>query len=89
MIPGDTSGLQPIRWCADGGLYAYRLDQLPVRILRIDTASGRQNIVRELAPTDAAGLIGISPVVLSADAKAYAYSYRRTLSELYVVHGLT
>jgi eukaryotic-like serine/threonine-protein kinase len=87
IIPGDTSGLQPIRWCADGGLYVYR-NQLPLRILRIDPATGKQTVARELAPTDAAGLIGISPVVLSPDAKAYAYSYRRTLSELYVVEGL-
>jgi len=87
IVPGDTSGLQPIRWCADGGLYVYR-NQLPLRILRIDPATGKQTVARELAPTDAAGLIGISPVVLSPDAKAYAYSYRRTLSELYVVEGL-
>jgi hypothetical protein len=50
--------------------------------------TGKQTVARELAPTDAAGLIGITPVVLSPDAKAYAYSYRRTLSELYVVDGL-
>ena len=87
IIPGDTSGLEPIRWCADGGLYVYR-NQLPLRILRIDPTTGKQTVARELAPTDAAGLIGISPVVLSPDAKAYAYSYRRTLSELYVVEGL-
>jgi serine/threonine protein kinase len=87
LVPGDTSGLQPIRWCADGGLYVYR-NQLPLRILRINPATGKQTVARELAPTDAAGLIGISPVVLSPDAKAYAYSYRRTLSELYVVDGL-
>jgi serine/threonine protein kinase len=87
VIPGDTAGLEPIRWCADGGLYVYR-NRLPLRILRIDPATGKQTVARELAPTDAAGLIGISPVVLSPDAKAYAYSYRRTLSELYIVDGL-
>jgi hypothetical protein len=88
VIPGDTAGLQPIRWCTDGGVYAYRSDQLPAPIVRIDPGTGRQTPVRELSPGDPAGLIGISPVVLSADTKVYAYSYRRTLSELYVVEGL-
>ncbi len=88
VIPGDTTGLTPIRWSNDGALYASRGDRAPVEVLRVDPATGRQTPVRELTPGDAAGLIGISPIVLSPDAKAYAYSYRRTLSELYVVDGL-
>jgi hypothetical protein len=39
-------------------------------------------------PYDPAGVIRISPVVLTPDLKANAYSYRRTLSSLYLVEGL-
>ncbi len=87
VIPGDVGGLQPVRWCTDGGLYAIA-HRLPAPLVRIDPATGSKTIVRELAPADAAGLIGVFPVALSPDAKAYAYSYRRTLSEMYVVEGL-
>ncbi len=87
VIPGELGGLQPVRWCGDGGLYAVG-DRLPAPLVRIDPATGTKTVVRELAPADAAGLIGVFPVALSPDAKAYAYSYRRTLSELYVVEGL-
>jgi hypothetical protein len=30
----------------------------------------------------------INPVLLTPDAKAYVYSYRRILSDLYLVEGL-
>ena len=78
----------PIRFGADGSLYASYPNELPQRIFKIDVVTGRQQVVATLAPGDAAGLIGISPVALSPDGKSYAYSYRRTLSELYVVDGL-
>ena len=86
-IPGDTTNMIPIRFGTDGMLYAAR-NELPTRITQINTVTGQQRVVNTLEPGDAAGLIGISPVALSPDAKAYAYSYRRTLTELYLVEGL-
>jgi eukaryotic-like serine/threonine-protein kinase len=87
-IPGDTTGMVPIRFGTDGSLYASYPNEVPQRVFKIDVVTGRQQVVTTLAPGDAAGLIGISPVALSPDGKSYAYSYRRTLSELYVVDGL-
>jgi hypothetical protein len=39
-------------------------------------------------PSDPSGVINIQNVVMSSDGKAYAYNYRRLLSELLVVKGL-
>jgi hypothetical protein len=39
-------------------------------------------------PADPSGVAGVNKVVLSRNAKTYAYNYRRLLSELMVVDGL-
>jgi hypothetical protein len=88
-IKGLEVGEVPIRVSADGGsLYAYDSTVTPARIFRMDLASGARTSVRSLMPSDPAGVIRISPVLLAPDLKAHAYSYRRILSDLYVVEGL-
>ena len=88
-IPGLAVGEVPIR-IAPGGqsLYAYDATLMPARVFRLDLATGARAPVRSLMPSDAAGVIRISPVILAPDLKSYAYSYRRILSDLYVVEGL-
>jgi hypothetical protein len=61
---------------------------LPIRVYRYEVATGRKELWRELMPADAAGLNTISRVVITADGKAYAYSYFRVLSYLQLVDGL-
>jgi eukaryotic-like serine/threonine-protein kinase len=88
-IPGLEIGEIPIR-IAPGGeaLYAYDATVMPARIFRLDLATRARTPLRTLMPADGAGVIRISPVLLAPDLKAYAYSYRRILSDLYVVEGL-
>ncbi len=88
-VPGLEVGEVPIRVAAGGAaLYAYDSTVIPARVFRLDLASGGRTPLRTLVPADAAGVIRISPVVLAPDLAAYAYSYRRILSDLYVVEGL-
>lgn len=88
-IKGLEIGEVPIRVGQAGeALYAYDSTVMPARIFRLDLATGARTPVRSLMPPDAAGVIRISPVLLAPDLKAYAYSYRRILSDLYVVEGL-
>jgi hypothetical protein len=87
-MPDDLSGMIPIRFGTNGTLYASRVSEFPLRVFEINVATGKRQVIAELKPGDAAGLIGISPVAMSTDASTYAYSYRRTLSELYLVEGL-
>ena len=57
-------------------------------VIRIEVASGKQELVRRLMPSDSAGVYRLLPIELSPDGKCYAYSYGQTLSDLYVVDGL-
>jgi dipeptidyl aminopeptidase/acylaminoacyl peptidase len=88
-VRGLEAGEAPIRWSADGrSLYAYRRGDLPARIYRVELGSGRRTLWREVMPADPAGIYDIDPVLVSPDGAAYAYTYSRVLSELYLVEGL-
>ena len=41
-----------------------------------------------MMPSDPAGIVVIWTVVMTPDAKSYAYTYGRFLSELYLVRAL-
>ncbi len=87
-VPG-TAGMLPLQWSADGRfLFATAPDEVPARVIRVEVATGRQELVRRLSPSDSAGVYRLLPIELSPDGKCYAYSYGQTLSDLYVVEGL-
>ncbi|MDQ2971108.1 MAG: lactonase family protein, partial [Acidobacteriota bacterium] len=88
VIPDLPPGEVPIRWTEDGRLLAYVLGEVPARILCVDPSTGAQEPWRTLAPADPAGILGFPAVQVSRDGKAYAYSYARFLSDLYLVDGL-
>jgi hypothetical protein len=89
VVPGTSVDDIPIRWTADGrAIFVLRRASLPGRVERVDVASGERKPWLELSPPDPAGVQGIGPVHLSADGRAYVYSYRRKLDQLYLVDGL-
>jgi hypothetical protein len=61
-IPGFAEGDVPIRWSADGRhFYTFHqgdwgIEVLPAPVHRVDLLTGRRELVRELAPTDRAGV---------------------------------
>ncbi|MGB8591747.1 MAG: hypothetical protein WCD40_10230, partial [Candidatus Acidiferrales bacterium] len=57
-------------------------------VFRVDVTTGKRQQVAKLGPGDPAGLVGIEPVRVTPDGRAYAYSYNRSLSDLYVVDGV-
>jgi eukaryotic-like serine/threonine-protein kinase len=90
--PKAVPGIEPeevvIRWTADGrGLYVADPRKMPVTVYHLDLATGRREPMRSFAPADAAGVLNVGPVLLSADGKFYVYSYRRILDDLYIVTG--
>ena len=88
-IPGLEAGDLPIRWSADGrSLFVFRLYDLPAKVYRIDVQTGRKEMWKELMPPDPAGVITVYTIVLTPDAKSYAYSYMRGLLILFTVDGL-
>jgi len=85
----DLAGLQPVRFSGDGRFVFLRdSGKIPVSLYRIDLASGRKDLMRELSPGDPAGLQAIGNIRLSADGRSYVYGYTRALSDLYAVDGL-
>jgi len=69
-------------------LFAHNLAGLPGLITRVELATGRRTVWKEIVPPDAAGVDQIGGVRITPDLKSYVYSYDRTLSDLYVVEGL-
>jgi hypothetical protein len=78
-----------VNWSNDGRSgYIRDGADVPARILRLDPSTGRKQLMFELAPEDTVGLSRIRAVKVVPDGKSYAYTYQRTLSELYLVEGV-
>jgi len=83
--PGDTSS----QWSADSSaLYVYHFGEMPARIYRLDIHTGKRTLVRELEPSQHAGVVSIAPIAMSPDATHFAFSYYQNLSTLFVISGL-
>ncbi len=88
-LPGAEVQERPIVWSADGGsIYVYRSHESPARVFKIDIATGKRELWKTIAPVDRAGLIAIDNIVMTPDARAYAYSFERIPTNLEVVDGL-
>ena len=92
-LPGLREGDIPLRYDRDGHFLFVRepTPGEPTRalVVRLDVRTGRREPWKDLHPADPAGVTEILPWIrLSADGRVHAYSYERTLSNLYVVSGL-
>jgi eukaryotic-like serine/threonine-protein kinase len=88
-IPGLLPGEVPVAWTADGlSLYVYRGGELPAKVYRLEVSTAHRALWKQLMPPDPAGVEYVGPVLPAPDGKAYAYGYRRLLSDLYLVEGL-
>ncbi|MGH9366973.1 MAG: protein kinase domain-containing protein [Thermoanaerobaculia bacterium] len=88
-VPGLSSDETPAGWSADGRfLYVYRRRDIPSRVSRLELATGRREFWKELMPADGSGIVDIGPVIPTPESDAYVYGYSRTLSDLYLVHGV-
>ena len=88
-LAGQEAGELPVQWSADGRfLYVSRLGEPPVRIDKVEIASGRRELWREIAPADSAGMRVIRNIRMTPDGASYAYTYDQHFSDLYVVEGL-
>jgi hypothetical protein len=88
-LSGSLAGDVPIVWSADGrALYVYKRDELPARIFRVDVETGRREHWKDVAPADRTGLDRIDSIVMTPDARAYAYGYTRMLGSLQIARDL-
>ncbi len=77
-----------VQFTADGRfLFVHRRGETPINVQRLELATGRRQPWRTLMPTDSAGVSQVLPV-MTPDGSAYALSYERTLSDLFLVGGV-
>ncbi len=88
--PAPIEGLLPdeIPFDWDGQRVLVRTRAIPVKIFRLDPNTGKRELWKQIAPADPGGIESIASPIFAAGGNAYAYSYYRVLSELYVVDGL-
>ena len=90
--PRPVPGIKPdefvIRFDASGTGLFLASGSLPLRIDRLDLASGKRSAWKQIVLADPTGVDSISNVQLTPDGERYCYSFMRALSRLYVVDGL-
>jgi eukaryotic-like serine/threonine-protein kinase len=88
-LEGTGSRDLPIVISPDGEwLYVQGPGDVPAEVARIRIRDGRREAVTTLSPPDPAGAMQILRIVMTPDARAYAYTFVRALSSLYIVDGL-
>jgi Tol biopolymer transport system component len=88
-LPGTETRDLPIAVSPDGEwLFVQGPGDVPAEIARVRIRDGRREAVSTLSPPDPAGAMQILRIVMTPDARAYAYTFIRALSSLYIVDGL-
>jgi hypothetical protein len=88
-IPETTPQDRIEGWTADGkSVIVHRRGELPAKIYKLEPATGKKELWKELMPLDTAGLGDIGGFVQGKDGKSYVYGAGWILSDLYLVEGL-
>jgi Tol biopolymer transport system component len=89
-IPGLRKEDRPLRFSSDGRfLYVGGPgNELPARVDRVDVASGRRELVRELSPRDPAATSSLLCLAISPDGRTLVYLDVEALGRLYLAEGL-
>lgn len=88
-VPGAQAGDHPMHWSPDGKYYYFVRPRMPrAQVMKVELATARVEMWKEIAPSDPAGLNDIYAVHVADDGKSYFYSYVRILNDLYLVDGL-
>jgi len=86
-IRGVEPGERVIRFSDKGELFVSNLIGIPQHIARVNPATGQRTPLKELMPSQAAG-VRRSEISMTPDGRTILFSYSRLLSSLYVVTGL-
>jgi eukaryotic-like serine/threonine-protein kinase len=88
-IAGLAASDQVVRWSPDGtALWVRPDDAMPVRLERLELASGRRTPLLTITPASHSGLIHVEELSLAADPRAYAFLTEEQLSHVFVVQGM-
>ncbi|HXN97575.1 MAG TPA: protein kinase [Candidatus Acidoferrales bacterium] len=88
-VPGMTLDDIWANWSSDGkSAYVYQNMKVYDLVFRLDLATGQRQQIMQVAPQDTAGVNGLVPLRITPDGKAYAYTYNRALSTLFIADGV-
>jgi serine/threonine protein kinase len=88
-VAGINPGERVAGWSPDGGeVFVSTRGGFPAKVYRVNWRTGRRELMREIVPSDRAGVTGVESIYTTPDGQAYAYSCVQALSELYMVEGL-
>ncbi len=89
IVNGMKSGDIPINWSEDGNsIFLYHSGEVPANVYRLDLATAKKTVWKQIAPLDPTGVSTIGPILITPDGKTYVYGFHRTLGDLYLVEGL-
>ena len=81
LLQGD----QPADWDQDGShVFVVRKGDAEATIYRVDVASGKREVWKQIRPADPAGILSLRGFFVTPSGNAYTYSAGRALSSLYV-----
>src|SRR5215469_10000252 len=88
-----VKGLLPedrwVGWASDGrSAFVHQDKKISALVFQLDPVSGSRRLLGKAAPQDASGLTNVSPLTITPDGKSYAFTYARSLSDLFVVEGV-
>jgi eukaryotic-like serine/threonine-protein kinase len=88
-LPGAETGDNFIDWSADDrSLFVQKRGDVVGRLERLDVASGRRTLVRELKPPDRTTLMRVNISSVFKDGAGYSYNYWKRPSRLLVARGV-
>jgi len=84
-----VNGIDPdeevIRWSADShDVFTYRTRN-NIELFQLDPVTGHKQLLRQITPSDRAGMIRLPVLYVSADGKSYVYHVVRKTSQLFVM----
>ncbi len=78
-----------VGWTTDADtVYALQNNAFPVKLETVNLSSGERKLWKEIIPPDLAGTLLPINLKITADGSTYAYTYRRALSDLYLIKGV-
>jgi hypothetical protein len=79
----------PLAWDRDGAsLFLVESLEFPLRVVRLDLASGARRAWIETRPPDETAVVGAVGMELTPDGCCYVYTYLRDPGELFLAEGL-
>jgi eukaryotic-like serine/threonine-protein kinase len=89
LVRGSQPGDAPVRWTKDrNGLLVGRRGETSCPVWRLDLQTGARSPWKTVAPSDVAGVVGVSCPRVAADEEHYVFGYTRNLSDLFLVEHL-